>query len=96
MKFWKLNAILLTASLISGCASGLPTFPSDYIFVIRPEKQACSMHKIIKKDPVTVDKGYYLPWEECPTVYGFSEQDTPKVLSWIRKAQELAKKKCKD
>lgn len=80
---------------LNGCAEKLASFPADYIFVVRPETQKCAKHKIIKKDPVTVDKGEWVPWSECPVVYGFAESDISGVMNWIRDAQELAKKRCK-
>ena len=95
MTFLKKSVILLTASLLVGCAEGLPPFPAEYIFVVKPEKQECTRHKIISKDPVKVDKGEFVPWDECPHVFGFQDSDIAPVMNWIRNAQEEAKKRCK-
>lgn len=96
MRFWKLSAILLTILFLSSCAKDLQKFPAEYVYSAKPHLLRCTKHKIIKHDPVTVDKGTFVEWSECPDVFGFSEVDTPKVFSWIREAQSIAKKKCKD
>ena len=96
MRFWKLSATLLTACLVSSCSKLLEPFPATYVYSVKPDKMTCTKHKIINHDPVTVDKGVFIEWNECPHVFGFSDVDTPKVFSWIREAQALAKKKCKD
>ncbi len=91
----KLSVICLTVSNLIGCAEGLPEFPADYIFVVKPNLLECSRHKIIKKDPVTVDKGEFIPWDQCPHTFGFQDSDVGPVLTWIRNAQTEAKQRCK-
>lgn len=78
-----------------GCADGLPLFPADHIYVIKPQLQQCSKHKIISKDPVKVDRGVFIDWHDCPDVFGFESKDAGPVLNWIRNAQSEAKKRCK-
>lgn len=97
MILWKKSVILLTASFIFGCGgkSGLPDFPADYVYSVRPFENKCSKHKIIKKDPVVVEKGIYVDMRECESVFGFAAEDTGPVFNWIRNAQAVAKKRCK-
>lgn len=83
----------MVSSLV-GC-SGLDPFPADHIFVVNPDTHTCSKHEIIKKDPITVDDGVDVPWGDCPHVFGFKDSDVGPVMNWIRKAQQLAKEKCK-
>lgn len=89
--------ISLTASLlVAGCSgSGLDPFPTKYIFVVKPDVQKCTMHMITKHDPLTVDKGFVIPWEECPDVIGFDVKESGAVFNWIRKAEAQAKNRCK-
>ena len=95
MRFLNLSAILLIANLLIGCGDGLPPFPANYIFVAKPDKLECTRHKIISKDPVKVDKGEFIPWNECPHVFGFQDSDIGPVMNWVRKAQSESKKRCK-
>jgi hypothetical protein len=95
MTFLKKSVILLTANLVIGCAEGLPPFPADFVFVAKPDKLECTRHKIISKDPIKVDKGEFIPWSECPHVFGFQDSDIGPVMNWIRESQRLAKKRCK-
>lgn len=95
MKYWKLSAICLIIASLVGCKDGLPEFPASFIYVAKPETLECSKHEIIKKDPITVDKGVFIPWNECPHVFGFSSNDVAPVMDWMRNAQEEAKKRCK-
>jgi hypothetical protein len=95
MTFLRKSVICLMAISMIGCAEGLPPFPAEFIFVVKPEKQQCTRHRIISKDPVKVDKGEYISWEECPHVFGFQDSDIGPVMNWIRESQRLAKKRCK-
>ncbi|MBY0413711.1 MAG: hypothetical protein K2Q18_06080 [Bdellovibrionales bacterium] len=95
MKFLKLSGILLIIASLFGCKQGLPEFPANYIYVAYPDKQECTKHEIIKKDPITVDNGVYIPWSDCPHVFGFSQDDIAPIMDWMRNAQEEAKKRCK-
>jgi hypothetical protein len=93
--YLKKSAILLTVISLMGCADGLPPFPAEYIYSIRPLDQKCSRHRIVSKDPLKVDNGEMIPWEECPTVFGFSDEDAGKVFNWVRNAQKESKERCK-
>ena len=80
--------------ILSGCDAALDPFPAQYVYSIQPWKWKCSRHKIISKDPVKVDAGEMIPWDDCPNVFGFDEKDTGPVFNWIRNAQEKAKERC--
>lgn len=92
--FLNLSVILSMVINCTGCGGDLPEFPAHSIFVIDTDKQTCSEHKIIQKDPVKVDKGVFYPWSNCPTVFGFRKEEMGGVMSWIRQAQNLAKERC--
>lgn len=92
-----LNAIFLTIISL-GCAkdvSDVPSFPSEIVWVAKPDLQKCSKHKIISKDPLKFDKGQYVDWSSCPDVFGFEAKDAGPVMNWIRNTTDLAKKRCK-
>ena len=96
MRCSSVRLIFLTViSLLVGCANGLPPFPADFIYVVKPQLQQCSKHKIISKDPVKVDKGVWIEWDQCPDVFGFESKDAGPVMNWIRNSQEEAKRRCK-
>jgi len=95
MQLLKKSAIFLMASFLAACADGLPIFPADEVYVARPDTLQCSRHKIISKDPVKIDKGEWIPWEQCPHVFGFKDSDIGPVMNWIRNSQETARKRCK-
>ena len=81
---------------LTGCAaSDLSPFPAEFIFVAKPQLHQCSKHKIISKDPVKVDKGVWIPWEQCPDVFGFESKDAGPVMNWIKDSQRKAKERCK-
>ena len=94
MKYLKKSVICLMVSSLVGC-SGLDPFPADWVFVVNPDTQTCSKHEIIKKDPITVGDGIDVAWSECPHVFGFKDSDIAPVMDWMRKAERLAKEKCK-
>ena len=82
--------------IITGYSNELPMFPSDTIYVVNPDTHTCSKHEIIKKDPITVGDGVDVAWNDCPHVFGFKDSDIGPVMNWVRKAQTIAKQKCKD
>lgn len=91
----RLTYLTATSLFVMGCADDLPSFPADYIYVVKPELQQCSRHKIISKNPVKVDKGVWIEWSQCPDVFGFESKDMGPIMNWIRKAEKMAKEKCK-
>lgn len=95
MKCWIERLIFLMAISLTGCASDLSPFPSEFVYVVKPQLQQCSKHKIISKDPVKVDRGEWIPWEQCPDVFGFDYKDAGPVMNWIRDLQKKVKERCK-
>lgn len=93
-RLWKLSAILLIILALSACDETLDPFPAQYVYSIQAWKWKCSRHRIVSKDPVTVDGGEMIPWDDCPNVFGFDEKDTGAVFNWIRNAQKKAKERC--
>jgi hypothetical protein len=80
---------------LSGCKGNAPPFPANQVFIVDPKTQYCSQHNIISKNPLKVDKGIVIDWNDCPGVFGFQSSDTPAVFSWIRKMEKLANERCK-
>jgi hypothetical protein len=93
-RFLSAKLICLMALALSGCGDALPVFPAEYVYSVRALKGKCSRHRIISKDPITVDGGTMVPLEECEGVFGFAARDTAPVFSWMRAAQKVAKEKC--
>jgi hypothetical protein len=90
-----LTLLIINILFSSGCASyGIPEFPAEYTFVVKQDLKQCSRHKIISYDPIKVDKGEFIQWENCPDVFGFSSQDAGKVFNWIRNLQKVSKERC--
>ncbi len=79
-------------SLISCKSDQIRPFPTHEIYeVIRGEK-GCTVYKVIRENPLTVDSGTDLDESHCPrSITGFHYQDVPEVFSWIRDAQEKLK-----
>lgn len=90
----KLSVILLIILVLNGCDTSLDPFPAQYVYSIQPWKWKCSRHKIISKDPIQVDTGEMIPWDDCPNLFGFDEKETGAVFNWIRNAQKEIKEKC--
>lgn len=59
-------------------------FPSDHIFVVDQEVKTCSRYLIdIKNVKFNFDKE--IPFNECPVVYGFEEEEIGQIMSWVRR-----------
>ena len=90
-------SLIVSILFLFGCggASGLDPFPASFVYVVKIDKQRCSKHAIISKNPVKVDKGVFIPWSECPDVIGFDYQESASIFNWIRKAEKTASERCK-
>ncbi len=65
---------------------GCGGFPAKYIYEVIPNKATCARYEIVSENPLRFGPGVET---ECPkSVFGFSFEDTPKVLNWVRKKQK--------
>lgn len=75
---------------LSACA-GAPVFPTDKLIEFDVENMACGQYRIVDLENFKFEYVMDIP---CPSVFGFTIQDTPKVLNWMRDVKEYAKGRC--
>ncbi len=75
---------------LTGCA-GLKAFPTSKLVEYDGKKKVCREYRII--DPVNL-KFEYVKNIACPSVFGFTSSDIPKVLDWAEDAQTFVKERC--
>lgn len=81
--------------VLSGCA-GLRKFPATYIYEYDRKENVCGQYQITSTRPkLTFKHVADQPVSWCGGMFGFSTQDTPKVLDWMDEAQAVAEKRCK-
>jgi hypothetical protein len=78
--------IYLTIISLSLCACA-QEFPANYLYHIDANKQICDQYVIDKKN-VKFKFSKAIPFAECPSTFGFTEEDTPKVLNWVRRMKK--------
>lgn len=77
-------------ALLSGCA-GLRPFPAKYLIEYDSKHKVCGQYEIVDAENF---KFKYIKDIPCPSVFGFSESDIPKVNNWVRDAIKYAREKC--
>lgn len=66
-------------------------FPSDHIFVVDQEVKTCSRYYIdMNKVKFNFDKD--IPFNECPVVYGFEEDEIGHITAWVRRNKDKIEK----
>lgn len=89
----KLPLICLTAIVLSGCAlfPGAPEFPTTRVIEYDALFGACGEYKIVDFQNFKYEYVKEIP---CESVFGFSAEDTPKVMDWLSDIQDYAKQHC--
>ena len=88
-----ISSIALTISLV-GCA-GLKKFPTDRIIEVDMKSKVCGEYKITDAKNLKFKWVRDIPFEQCPSTFGFTSADIPKVLNWAQDAQSYVEKNCK-
>lgn len=83
-------ALLLISLIVMGCA-GLKPFPVRTLIEYDNKFKVCGMYEIVDLENLKYEYVKDIP---CPSVFGFSSKDVPKVLDWAKDAQSYAKQKC--
>lgn len=76
--------------LLSSCA-GLKPFPTDKLIEYDAKFKVCGQYRIT--DPEHF-KYVYVQDIPCPSFFGFTSQDIPKVENWAQDAQDYARQHC--
>ena len=86
----KQHLICLTAIVLSGCAT-LPPFPTTKLIEYDSKSAVCGEYRIVDPEHFKFE---YVGEIACPSVFGFTVEDTPKVLNYMQDMQALAKQRC--
>lgn len=86
----KLLLICLMALALVSCGD---PFPAKFMYEIDIKNQTCGVYKIIDEERVLVEHFEDRPLSACDGVFGFSTEDTPKVMNWTRDVIKDAKEK---
>lgn len=80
--------------LLTSCA-GAPLFPTKTIWEVDLVSGVCEQYEIIDPDNFTIKPVQAWRIDKCHGVFGFSTEDTPKVLDWAMDMKTYAKTHCK-
>lgn len=83
-------AFLTAVLVLSGCA-GLKKFPTKNLYESDP-RDGCFLYKIVDEENFKFE---LVGEVDCRSVFGFSDEDIPKVMNWLQDAKEYGKKHCK-
>lgn len=86
----QLSICLIGSLLLSGCA-GLKPFPADTLIEYDAKNKVCGEYRIT--DPENL-KFKYVKDISCPSIFGFTSRDVPKVLNWATDAKEYVRSRC--
>lgn len=86
---------LLSICLIATSCTGLRQFPAEKLIEFDSKHRVCAEYKLVDKDKVRFVHVKDYPLNECPSVFGFTPVDIPKVIDWVDDAKAYAKANCK-
>lgn len=89
-----LPCVFLMAIALSGC-SGLRKFPSDRLWEFDARENVCAEYRITDPEGFRFVHVRDVPRDKCPSIFGFTTVEIPKVLDWGRDAVKYGKEKCK-
>jgi hypothetical protein len=82
---------LLIALSVSACSS-IPPFPTTKLIEYDSVTGVCGEYKIVDMENFKFE---YVADIQCPSVFGFTVQDTPLVLNYLEDMRDLAKQRCR-
>lgn len=80
--------LIIVSLFLASCSD---KFPEQYLYKSDLKKNLCKRF-IINTDSVEFTFDTLVPLEECSSIYGFKEEGTGRVLSWIRRIKEKVDK----
>ena len=86
MEILKLLLSLLLMLFLFGCESD--PFPIVNVYMIDQQKKTCDQYKLVDVENIKFKYDKELPFESCPLAFGFSKEDTGKLMSWIRRQKK--------
>jgi hypothetical protein len=78
-------------AILLSCCAGLKKFPTDTLYEYDAVNKVCGQYKIVDFEHFKFE---FVKDVACPSVFGFSAQDIPKVLNWAQDAQDYARQHC--
>lgn len=74
------------------CCAGLRKFPTETVIEYDNKNKVCGQYKIVDFENLKFEFVGDIP---CPSIFGFTSKDMPKVLDWQKDAQDYARNHCK-
>lgn len=85
-----LSKLSVLPIFLIGCA-GLPPFPTQTLIEYNAKSKVCGQYRITDPEHMKFE---YVKDVPCPSIFGFTSKDIPKVLDWADDAQEFARNHC--
>lgn len=92
MKFRAAKLLWICSTAFLSACAGMPKFPSKDLIEYDAKLFVCRHYRIVKFDPFQFDGGEII---KCPSVFGFTSTDVPKVLDYIDAATAYGKANCR-
>lgn len=80
------TCLTVISIFIFASCSKLGKFPAKYIYEADTDNGVCGQYEIIDPKELKVKHVQDLPLKDCNGVFGFSTEDTPKVINYVRTA----------
>lgn len=77
---------LFSCFSFSGCDSD--PFPIKYVYMVDVKLKTCDQFVVSDIDKVKFRFDKSIPFEDCPTSFGFKSEETGKFMSWIRRQKK--------
>lgn len=83
----KIFSIIAISLIFIGCGD---PFPASTVYHIDQKKLICDEYSV-DQDQVKIKFNKAIPYDQCPSVIGFTLEDGGKVMSWGRRMKKKSK-----
>ncbi len=83
---------LYSIGLLLSCCAGVPKFPTEQLIEYDAKNKVCGQYRITDVEHFKFE---HVKDIDCPSVFGFTAEDVPKVLNWAQDVQDYAHEHCK-
>lgn len=88
------KGLLIFSTLFLVACQGAPKFPTKTMWEVDTVNRVCGEYLIT--DPVNFKYQFVKDWplDKCDGVFGFSTEDTPKIISWLKAIKKYYEQTC--
>ena len=78
--------LIVGVIILTGCSPDV--LPTKYVYNVDINKSVCDRYVVSDYEKIKFKFEKAIPLKDCPSLFGFSSDDTGKVMSYMRKVKK--------